>query len=176
MKRGVLAATVVVAAFTVSGCVPDINANPESSSAIQQVIERAIDRRNQQLMAGVESSVDEISQDFVQDSVAGIAQDYELLHQRRERLASHAFGYTGIRSGITMKELTVSRDRAEALVSEKTQISYPPVGGVQGPEEGYVYEQKVTLEKVGTQWKIITQGPASPEGLLPSTVIDHRSG
>ncbi|MFJ5954582.1 hypothetical protein ACIQC5_01340 [Paenarthrobacter sp. NPDC092416] len=179
MSRWIRGTAMVLGLLVVSACGnPPSTPDPESSMAIQAVIERAIDRRNHQIVAGFTSTADDISQDFVPESVAETQQEYRDLQLRRERLVVYGVGFTRSSSEIAIKELSISDDSAKAVVSEMTHLSYTPVAGVQGPDEVYVYEQNIDLAKSGTEWKIVSIAPTDPTDpppMLPTTVIDPRS-
>ncbi|MBB6404596.1 hypothetical protein HNP00_001912 [Arthrobacter sp. AZCC_0090] len=62
----------------------------------------------------------EVGQDVAPDVVASTEQEYTKLHKRRDELATYGVVFTGSRSEVTVKELSVADERASAIVSEAT--------------------------------------------------------
>ncbi|WAH98844.1 amidase domain-containing protein [Arthrobacter sp. MMS18-M83] len=142
------------------------------SAAIQRVIERAIDRRNHQVVKGnPPAQADEIGQDIAADAVASTEQDYSKLHTRRDELETYGVAFIGSQSEIAVKDLSVTGAQASAVVTETTHLSYAPQNGTPSPDQIYVYEQKFDLVKTGAAWKIAGTRPTKPSPLLPTTVI-----
>lgn len=142
------------------------------SAAIQRVIERAIDRRNHQVVKGnPPAQADEIGQDIAADAVASTEQDYSKLHTRRDGLETYGVVFTGSQSEIAVKDLSVIGGQASAVVTETTHLSYAPQNGTPSPDQIYVYEQKFDLVKTGAAWKITATRPTKPSPLAPTTVI-----
>ena len=173
MQRRVMVSAAVVALLAVSSCAaPTSQLDAEEKAAIQTLIERAIDRRNHQVVVGFSSTTEEISQDFVSDAVERTELEYGKLRQRRDALAPQNAFLTASASEITLTELTATKSGAKVELSEKTHLEHSPVSGVQGPDEGYVYGQKVDLAKTEDGWKIISIAPLNPVKPFPTTVID----
>ncbi|MEJ1112928.1 hypothetical protein WBN73_01375 [Paenarthrobacter sp. CCNWLY172] len=158
----------VVALLAVTSCAaPAPQPDAEAKAAVQALIERAIDRRNHQVVTGFSSTKEEISQDFVPDAVERIELEYGQLHQRRDAIAPHGVLLTDSGSEITIKKFTITDAGANIEISEQTQLEHGPVNGVQGPGEGYVYDQKVELAKSGEGWKIVQYLPSQAGQALP---------
>lgn len=173
VQQKLFVSATVVALLAVSSCTaPPPQPDAEAKAAIQTLIERAIDRRNHQVVSGFSSGREEISQDFVPEAVEGTELEYEKLRQRRDSMAPHGVVLTDTGSEITLKELTATKSGATVEVSEQTHLEHSPVSGVQGPDEGYVYGQKVELARTEQGWKIISIAPLNPIKPFPTTVID----
>ncbi|ABM09388.1 hypothetical protein AAur_3085 [Paenarthrobacter aurescens TC1] len=176
VSRRVLVTSAAVGLMAVSACgSPSAKPDPESVASIQAVIEQAIDRRNHQIVSGLAPSTDEIDHYFAPSAVAATEQEYLKLRRKAEDLLGHGVAFTDSRSEVTIKELTLVDGGAHAIASELTHLSHAPVAGVTGPDEGYVYEQKFELVRVGSEWRIESAGPTNPEAMPPTTVVDPRS-
>ena len=173
MQQRAMVSAAVVALLALSSCAaPTPELDVEAKADIQTLIERAIDRRNHQMVSGFSSTKEEITQDFVPDAVERTELEYGKLRQRRDALAPHGVFLTASGSEITLKELTVTDSGAAVELSEQTHLEHSPVSGVQGPDEGYVYGQKVDLAKTENGWKIVSIAPLNPIKPFPTTVID----
>ena len=104
--------------------------------------------------------------------VERIELEYGQLHQRRDAIAPHGVLLTDSGSEIIIKKFTITNTGANVDISEQTQLEHGPVNGVQGPSEGYVYDQKVELAKSGEGWKIVSVSPLNPGKPYPTTVVD----
>jgi len=163
----------VVALLAVTSCAaPAPQPDAEAKAAAQALIERAIDRRNHQVVSGFSSAKEDIGKDFVPDAVERIELEYGQLHQRRDAIAPHGVLLTDSGSEITIKKFTITHASANIEISEQTQLEHGPVNGVQGPSEGYVYDQKVELAKSGEGWKIVSISPLRPGKPYPTTIVD----
>ncbi|WP_458108866.1 hypothetical protein M1D51_05585 [Arthrobacter sp. R3-55] len=172
-QQRTLVSVAVAALLSVTSCAaPAPQPDAEAKAAVQTLIERAIDRRNHQVVPGFSSTQEEISQDFVPDAVERIELEYGQLHERRDAIAPHGVLLTDSGSEITVKNFTITDAGANVEISEQTQLEHGPVNGVQGPSEGYVYDQKVELAKSGEGWKIVSISPLRPGKPYPTTIVD----
>ncbi|WP_143054026.1 hypothetical protein [Arthrobacter sp. yr096] len=172
-QQRMLVSVAVAALLAVTSCAaPAPQPDAEAKGAVQSLIERAIDRRNHQVVTGFSSTKDEISMDFVPAAIEGIELEYRKLHQRRDAIAPYGVLLTDTGSEITIKKFTITQTGAKVEISEQTQLEHGPVNGVQGPGEGYVYDQTVELERTGDAWKISSIAPENPGKPYPTTVVD----
>ncbi|MET3901749.1 hypothetical protein [Paenarthrobacter sp. 4246] len=173
MQQRTLVSVAVAALLSVTSCAaPPPQPDAEAKAAVQALIERAIDRRNHQVVSGFSSAKEDIGKDFVPEAVERIELEYQKLHQRRDSISPYGVLLTDSGSEMTIKKFTITDAGANVEISEQTQLEHGPVNGVQGPSEGYAYDQKVELSKSGEGWKIVSVSPLNPGKPYPTTVVD----
>lgn len=145
----------------------------DATTRIQRVVERAIDRRNHQVIKGNKGPAKaDIVQDTSPEAVGTVEQDYTKLRQRRDELATYGVVFAGSSSEVVVKNLIVNGEKATAVVEEKTRLSYEARDSVPSPDQIYIYEQSFDLVKTGMTWKITGTKPARSSPMAPTTVID----
>jgi hypothetical protein len=150
--------------------------NSEEVMAIRNVVTRAIDYRNHRIVSGTApATMENVDEYFTPDAAPAVLQDFALLEGRQEQLVPFAVVHTASRSDIAFQDIVAGNGKATARVKEQTTLGLAPINGIQGPDEGYVYEQLFELSQSGGVWKISGTRPVNPLGLGPPTVIDPRS-
>lgn len=144
--------------------------------AIRNVVTRAIDYRNHRIVSGTApATMENVDEYFTPDAAPAVLRDFALLENLPKKLVPFGVVHTASRSDIAFQDIVAGNGKATARVKEQTTLGLAPINGIQGPDEGYVYEQLFELSQSGGVWKISGTRPVNPLGLGPPTVIDPRS-